>query len=100
MIKPGSRWKSVVCSAEAVLIRVPKQAGMPQCGGVDMVPLEEIPPSGQMISGFDGGCATGKRYRSEKFGIELLCTKAGNGALGFSGETLQLIEAKTLPSSD
>lgn len=103
MLKPGSRWKSAVCSAEAVLIRVPKADGVPQCGGVDMIPLEESEGSSagaQMVSGFDAGCALGKRYRSEASGIELLCSKAGEGSLGFGGEVLQLVEAKKLPSSD
>lgn len=103
MLKPGSRWKSAVCSAEAVLIRVPKEGGVPQCGGVDMIPFEGTdgsPTGAQLTSGFDGGCALGKRYRSETSGIELLCTKAGEGTLGFAGEVLRLVEAKKLPSSD
>jgi len=33
-------------------------------------------------------------------GIELLCTKAGGGALFLNGEPLRLKEAKPLPSSD
>jgi len=100
MIKPGSRWKSVVCSAEAVLVRVPNQDGVPQCGGVDMVPLGEQVTAREAVDGFDGGCVVGKRFRSEKFGIELLCTKAGKGTLGFAGEALQVVAAKSLPSSD
>lgn len=100
MIKPGSRWKSTVCSAEAVVVRVPSQDGAPQCGGIDMVPLDREATVGEMASGFDTGCAVGKRYRSDKLGIELLCTKAGKGTLGFAGEALQLVEAKKLPSSD
>jgi hypothetical protein len=68
-----------------------------------MMPLEGSggsPASGQMANGFDAGCALGKRYRSEANGIELLCTKAGAGSLGFAGEVLQLVDAKKLPSSD
>lgn len=100
MIKPGSRWKSKVCSAEAIVVRPPSGDGVPQCGGVDMLPFDSAAESAGMIGGFDGGCQTGKRYRSEEFGMEMLCTKAGQGSLGFAGKALDIVEAKPLPSSD
>lgn len=101
MIKPGSRWKSAVCDAEAVVVRPPSQPGVPQCGGVDMVPLGEALPAGSAVAdGFGDGCQIGKRYKSEGAGIELLCTKAGAGSLGFGGEVLELVETKKLPASD
>jgi hypothetical protein len=100
MIKPGSRWKSAVCEAEVVVVRLPSRAGLPQCGGVDMVPLDQHTVTVAIISGFDSGCAVGKRYRAADSGIELLCTKAGRGTLGFDGSTLVPVEAKQLPSSD
>lgn len=101
MIKPGSRWKSATCSAEAVVVRLPSRDGLPQCGGIDMLPLDAaaIDPVAP-AAGFDGGCLIGKRYRSPDAGIELLCTKAGRGALGFDGQTLDVVAAKQLPSSD
>ena len=101
MIKPGSRWKSQTCAAEAVLVRPPKGDGLPQCGGVDMVPMgEEATAAAEIVAGWDGGCAVGKRYRSDASGVEMLCTRAGAGALGFGGEILEPVEAKKLPSSD
>lgn len=100
MLKPGSRWKSQVCTAEAVLVRPPKADGMPQCGGVDMAPMDGTVQSATAVAGFDAGCAVGKRYRSEEHGMEMLCTKAGTGSLGFAGSALDLVEAKKLPSSD
>ncbi len=100
MIKPGSRWKSRVCTAEAVLVRPPKCEGLPQCGGVDMVPNGEDAQPAEIVAGLEGGCTVGKRYRSEATGVEMLCTKAGTGSLGFGGEALDPVEAKKLPSSD
>lgn len=100
MIKPGSRWKSRVCDAEAVVVRPAKAEGVPQCGGLDMVPLGEAADAAAAQAGFDGGCLMGKRYRSEAHGLELLCSKPGNGTLGFAGEALELVEAKKLPASD
>lgn len=100
MLKPGSRWKSQVCTAEAVLVRPPKADGVPQCGGIDMVPIDGEVTVATALAGFDGGCAVGKRYRSEEHAVELLCTKAGTGSLGFADTALDLVEAKKLPSSD
>ena len=100
MIKPGSRWKSRVCTAEAVLIRPPKTEGLPQCGGIDMVPVGEEAAPADMQPGLDQGCVVGRRYRSETTGVEMLCTKAGEGSLGFAGAALDAVEAKKLPSSD
>ncbi|WP_187972538.1 hypothetical protein [Aquibium microcysteis] len=99
-MKPGSRWKSRVCDAEAVVVRPARAGGLPQCGGVDMAPLGEPAETAELRPGFDGGCIVGKRYRDEAVGIELLCTKAGAGSLGFGDTRLAMVEAKQLPSSD
>lgn len=100
MVKPGSRWKSNVCTAEAVVVRAPKSDGLPQCGGVDMSPLGEPGNPSTLVAGFEGGCAIGKRYKSDADGLEMLCTKAGDGALGFADKILTLVETKKLPASD
>jgi hypothetical protein len=100
MIKPGSRWKSRVCDAEIAIIRAPKAEGVPQCGGVDMVLRGTAVEPTELVSGFDGGCETGKRYRGEAVGLEVLCTARGKGALGFGGVALTLLETKKLPASD
>lgn len=100
MIKPGSRWRSRVCSAQVICVRPPNDEGLPQCGGVDMVPVGEDAPPAEMAPQASGGCSVGKRYRSPAAGLELLCTAAGAGALGFAGELLDVVEAKALPSSD
>jgi hypothetical protein len=100
MIKPGSRWKSKVCSAEVVIVRSPAGDALPQCGGEDMIPLGESFETATIKPGFDGGCSVGKRYKSVANGLEVLCTKAGAGALGTMGTALTVIEAKKLPASD
>lgn len=100
MIKPGSRWKSVVCTAEAVVVKTASDGAVPRCGGEDMVPLGTDAPSLAPRNGFDQGCAVGKRYASARTGLELLCTKAGAGALSIGDELLELVEARKLPASD
>lgn len=99
-LKPGSRWKSVVCQAEAVVVRPPVTAGVPQCGGHDMVPLGDPVDLRPVVAGFGAGCSLGKRYRDDPDGIELLCTKAGAGTLGFGGVPLVMVAARQLPSTD
>lgn len=100
-LTPGSRWKSAVCNAEAVVVRPPKGAGALECGGAAMIAYSAERPAPQPIAaGAAGGCALGKRYADEASGLEVLCTKAGDGALAFDGRLLVLREAKKLPSSD
>ena len=52
------------------------------------------------VAGHYSGTLMGKRYVDEADTIELLCTKAGSGAVAVNGELLQLKEAKALPASD
>jgi hypothetical protein len=47
-----------------------------------------------------GGTLLGKRYADDRTGIEVLCTKAGEGSLAIDGEALGTKQAKPLPSSD
>ena len=42
----------------------------------------------------------GKRYVEESSGLEVLCTKSGQGQLALDGVALVLKTAKPLPSSD
>jgi hypothetical protein len=100
MIKPGSRWKSVVCTAEAVVVKAASDGSVPRCGGEDMVPMGSQAETKPIRSGFDCGSAVGKRYRSESSGLEMLCTKPGKGALSSGDELLVAVEAKKLPASD
>jgi desulfoferrodoxin-like iron-binding protein len=42
----------------------------------------------------------GKRYRCEACGIEVLCTKAGDGMITCCNQPMTIQEPKPLPSSD
>jgi hypothetical protein len=50
--------------------------------------------------GFDQGTQLGKRYSDDELGIELLCTKAGEGSLSVGETVLAVKGAKPLPASD
>jgi hypothetical protein len=100
-LKPGSRWKSAVCTAEMVVVRPPTSAGELQCGGAAVVPQASgDAPSGSVDPAHANGVMIGKRYTDPESGIEVLGAKAGPGSLAFDGRALVLKEAKPLPASD
>lgn len=100
-VKPGSRWKSAVCSAEVVVVRPPKAPVTLECGGQAMIAFAETRPEGlSPAEGFKDGVAAGKRYFDEASGLEVLGSKAGDGGLAVDGRPLERKEAKALPASD
>ena len=100
-LKPGSRWKSVVCDVEVVVVRPPKSEISLECGGYEMIPHGAAKPEGKAIAAeFAGGSQMGKRYADEETGVEILCTKAGAGSLTIGGRLVGTKDAKKLPASD
>ncbi len=66
-----------------------------------MQPIDAEPAGDLAIQdGFGGGTKLGKRYADEEVGIELLCTKGGEGSLSLGTTILNVKDAKSLPSSD
>jgi len=59
----------------------------------------EVTPQ-SLEAGFDQGTQLGKRYSDDDLGIELLCTKAGEGSLSVGEAVLADKGAKPLPASD
>jgi hypothetical protein len=100
-LKPGSRWKSVPCASEVVVVRPPKSSVILECGGHAMVSADsEIPDGAELAGAHANGTAAGKRYFDEASGIEVLGVKPGKGSLAVDGRPLQSKEAKPLPASD
>ena len=99
-LKAGARLKSAADATEVIVVRAPGEPVDLRCGGHPMVALDETAPSAAVEPGFDDGCQLGKRYADEESGLELLCTKAGQGTLSIGTEPLGLKGAKPLPSSD
>lgn len=99
-LKPGSRWSSAVDDTEVIVVKAGAEGLSLECGGHPMVPGGTEKPSGLTIDPeFAGGTQVGKRFEHAS-GLELLCTKAGAGALAVDGTALPLKESKPLPSSD
>lgn len=102
-LTPGKKLASTVCATEVIIVRPPTEAVDVACGGAAMVPADEAPDEGSrgtVDSAFAEGTLLGKRYLHEASGLELLCTKPGDGSLAVDEATLPLKEAKPLPSSD
>ena len=99
-LKPGTRLRSQVCSAEVIVVKAPAGAVDLCCGGAPLVAIDAAVDAHPIADAHRGGTLLGKRYADEDSGIELLCTKAGEGSLSLDGAPLPLKEAKPLPSSD
>jgi hypothetical protein len=97
----GQRLQSDVCETEVVVVRAPGDVVELCCGGLPMLESgtaaerTNVPASGQ-----DGGTVLGKRYSHQASGLEVLCTKSGAGSLSVAGVALEVLSAKTLPTSD
>ena len=98
--KVGTRLRSAVCTAEAIIVKAPADDVAITCGGAPMVAQGEEPPAASIDPALAGGTPLGKRFASEALGLEILVTKAGEGTLCANGEPLPLKDAKALPTSD
>ena len=99
-LKAGARLKSAVCTTEVIVVKTPAGNVDVTCGGVPMVAATETVERGSPKPEAAGATALGKRYVSSDETLEILCTKAGEGALGVGDTLLSLKEAKPLPASD
>jgi hypothetical protein len=99
-MKPGTRLACPQCSTEVVVVRPPSEALVLTCTGAALVEVTaERAGTGHDDASGDG-TLVGKRYSDEASGLELLCAKAGPGALAADGRDVLVKGAKPLPSSD
>lgn len=100
-LRPGQKLRSAVCDAQVVVVRAPSDAIEVHCGGAPLLEDGQEPDGGAGLDPALGdGPLLGKRYADDDLGLELLCTRAGTGALTASGRPLPVKGAKPLPSSD
>lgn len=98
-LKPGQKLFSAVCDAQFVVVKAPATPVELGCGGQPL--LTEAPSEKAPLDDSIGEAVLlGKRYADEELGLELLCTRAGDGALTVDGRPLPQKGAKPLPSSD
>jgi hypothetical protein len=98
-LRPGVRLRSAVCTTEVVVVR-PAAAEL-RCGGQPMVLVDDEPRGSVALDlAHAAGSQLGKRYADPASGLEVLCTKGGEGSLALGDEPLLRKDAKPLPSSD
>lgn len=99
-LQAGTQLHSAVGSTEVIVVKAPSAPVTLTCGGVPMRSKDGDPPDSEIQAGQEGEALLGKRYVDAASAIEVLCTKAGDGALAVDGRPLELKSAKPLPSSD
>ena len=101
-LKPGSRWKSAVCTTEVVVVRAPGAPVTLECGGAPMIAANAERPAiaGEIAAAHAAASLLGKRYADAETGLEALCAKPGAGSLSIDGRPMIAKDAKKLPSSD
>ena len=100
LVKSGQRLRSATCTTEIIIVRAAAAKLDLRCGGRPMLPIEAAASQEREAAepGFDGGTLLGKRYSGS--GVEILCTKAGQGTLSIGGDPLPVMAPKQLPASD
>jgi hypothetical protein len=100
-LKPGQKLRSAVCEAQVVVVKAPGVDVEVGCGGAPLLADGDEADGGATLDPSLGdGPLLGKRYADEELGLELLCSRAGQGALTVDGRVLPVKGAKPLPSSD
>jgi len=99
-LKAGARLKSVACETQVIVVRAPQGDVEVTCGGAVMVPVDADAPGAALDASAADGTQLGKRYADEELGLEVLCTKAGEGSISVGETVLAVKGAKPLPASD
>jgi hypothetical protein len=100
-LKPGTRYRSAVCTTEIVVVKAGADADVDlRCGGAPMVPHGTDVDAAPIDPAHHAGTQIGKRYADDDNGLELLCSKGGEGSLSIGDTPIALKDAKPLPSSD
>jgi hypothetical protein len=99
-LKAGTRLRSATDACEVVVVKAPAEPVDLRCGGHPFQALDAEVDGQSVESGFDQGTQLGKRYSDEELGLELLCTKAGEGSISVGEAVLEVKGAKPLPASD
>ncbi|WP_395109910.1 hypothetical protein [Actinomadura sp. SCN-SB] len=101
-LRPGQQVASTVDGTRMIVVRAPAEEIELSCGGAPMVDAKQAAaaPIGTADPARQGGTLLGKRYADEDLGIELLCTKPGEGTVEANGVALPVKDAKPLPASD
>jgi len=99
-LKAGLRLRSATDACEVVVVKAPADPVDLRCGGHPFLPADADEAPQSIEAGFGEGTQLGKRYADDELGLELLCTKAGEGSISVGETPLPMKGAKPLPASD
>ena len=106
-LKPGSRWRSAVCESEVIVVRAPSAPVLLCIGGAPVLAASSERPTGTdrptgsaPDRALAAGTLLGKRYTDEVSGLEVLCTRSGEGAITVAGRPATIMAPRKLPASD
>ena len=99
-LKPGTRLWSTTSSTAVVVVRPPSTPVELTCDGAPLADSEQPAQGTTPATEADGGTLTGKRYSDPDSGLEVMCTRGGEGVLAADGRTLGMVGARKLPASD
>ena len=101
VLKPGTRLFGAADATEVIVVRAPSEPVDVRIGGHPALTDAASRTEGlQVDTSPDAAPVMGKRYVDESGNLELLCTKAGTGALAVGDELCTIKGAKPLPASD
>jgi hypothetical protein len=100
--RPGQILASPVDTTTVIVVRAPDRDIDLTCAGVEMWDPKSggEGPGGTADPAQLTGTQLGKRYADDELGLELLCTKQGQGTIAVNGAPLPVLGPKTLPASD
>ena len=100
-LAPGDRLRGAADTTEVIVVRAADDDVDLRCGGHPMLELSSEPSAELTVDpAHSGSTQLGKRYVHDVSGLELLCTKSGDGGLSVGAEALELKGTTALPSSD
>ena len=97
--RPGQVLASTVDSTTVIVVRAPDGEIDLTCAGVEMWDPRGggAGPAGEADPAQLTGTQLGKRYADEQTGLELLCTKPGQGTIAVNGVPLPLLALSCCP---
>jgi len=100
-LKPGMRLFGAACTTELIVVKAPAQPIDLRIGGHPPLAAAADRTGGvEVLTPAESAPAMGKRYVDPEGTLEVLCTKAGLGAIAIGDELCATKDAKPLPASD
>lgn len=81
----GTTW-GISGGVTVLVTRAADEHGVLKCGGAVLTP--QRPPACSTVQGGSGSIRLGERFADPMSGLEVVCTRAGDGLLTFAGRSM------------